>query len=228
MRVLRGRGEDVPSDREISYGMLDAVGETGEPAVRVWQPHRQVAFGRRDARDDGYERAREAARDQGFQPVERSVGGRAVAYTGTTIAFARAVPVDDFRVGLDERYEAATTDVQRALWRLGVPARRGEPEGSFCPGQHSLAHRGKIVGIAQRVQSDAAIVAGTIVVADHEEIAAVLDPVYEALGVPFDRSSVGSVAKSGGRSDPGVVVETLESLLAGDHEFEVERVGSAQ
>lgn len=227
MRVLRGRAGSIEADRAVSAEMLETVGETGEPAVRVWQPHRQVAFGRRDARADGYYLAREAAERQGFPPVERSVGGRAVAYTGTTVAFARAESVEDFRAGLDERYEAATRAVQRALWRLGVPAQRGEPDGSFCPGQHSLAHRGKIVGIAQRVQSDAAVVAGTLVVADHEEIADVLEPVYEALDVSFDRSAVGSVARSGGREDPEVVVRTLESLLVGDRDADVEQVGSA-
>ena len=224
MRVLRGRAADIAADRRVSAGMLQTVGESGQPAVRVWQPHRQVAFGRRDVRADGYERAREAAIGRGFPAVERAVGGRAVAYTGTTVAFARAVPVEDFRSGLDERYEDATTTVQRALWRLGVPAQRGEPDRSFCPGAHSLSHRGKVVGIAQRVQSDAAIVAGVIVVSDHDAIADVLDPVYNAIDVPFDRQSVGSIAKSGGVDDSETVCRTLESMLAGTTAYDIERI----
>ncbi len=224
MRVLRGRAEDVDADRQVSADLLATVGETGEPAVRVWRPHRQVAFGRRDVRADGYERARETAREHGFPPAERSVGGRAVAYTGTTVAFARAVPVEDYRQGLDERYEATARTVQRALWRLGVPAQRGEPDGSFCPGQRSLSYRGKVVGIAQRVQADAAVVAGILIVDAHEEIADVLDPVYDALGAPFDPGSVGSVERAGGRADPEMVIEVLESMLVDDAEHEVRRV----
>jgi lipoate-protein ligase A len=225
MRVLRGRAGAIDADREASMAMLDEVGATGEPAVRVWRPHRQVAFGRRDAREDGYDRARAAAREHGFPPVERDVGGRAVAYTGTTVAFARAEPIGDIREGLDERYERATGDVARALARLGVDATRGEPPDSFCPGTHSLQATGKLAGIAQRVRQDAAVVAGVLVVADHDAIAAVLDDVYGALGVPFDPESGGSGARGGCDADPDAVVRTVEAELVGTATTTVEQVG---
>lgn len=225
MRVLRGRGEDVVADRAASERMVDAVAESREPAVRVWRPHRQVAFGRRDVRSDGYEAAANAARGQGFEPVERSVGGRAVAYTGRTVAFARAEPIDDVRRGLQGRYAAATAEVRRALADLGVEATPGEPPGAFCPGQHSLSNTGKVAGLAQRVRTDAAVVGGVVVVADHAEIAAVLEPVYDALDVAFDPDAVGSVARAGGRGDPEAVVSALvEHLAAGPDEPTVERV----
>jgi lipoate-protein ligase A len=224
MRVLRGRADAIDVDRVASMAMLDEVGATGEPAVRVWRPHRQVAFGRRDVREDGYDRARAAAREHGFPPVERDVGGRAVAYAGRTVAFARAEPIGDIREGLDERYERATDDVARALARLGVDATRGEPPDSFCPGTHSLQGAGKLAGIAQRVRQDAAVVAGLLVVADHDAVAAVLDDVYGPLGVPFDPDSVGSVARAGGAADPERVVRTVEEELVGDAETTVEQV----
>jgi lipoate-protein ligase A len=225
MRVLRGRADDPETDRERSAAMLDRTAETGEPAGRVWTPHRQVAFGRRDARADGYAAAAEAAREHGFPPLERSVGGRAVAYTGSTVAFARVEPVADIRVGLDERYDALTTAVQRACWRLSVPAQRGEPPNSFCPGQHSLQADGKLAGVAQRVTLDAALVSGVLVVDGHDEIAGVLADIYDALGVAFDPGSVGSLARAGGRTDPEAVCRTLESALVGDaDEVEVVRV----
>lgn len=205
--------------------MLDRTVETGEPTVRAWRPHRQVAFGRRDAREAGYEAARSAAREHGYPPVLRAVGGRAVAYTGTTVAFARTEPLADLREGLGERYEAATAAVERALARLGVDAERGEPPDSFCPGTHSLQAGGKIVGIAQRVQQGGAVTAGVLVVTDHEEIADVLRDVYGALGVPFDPATVGSVRRAGGVASPGTVKTTVEEELVGDAAFEVERVG---
>ncbi|MFC6731491.1 MULTISPECIES: lipoate--protein ligase family protein [unclassified Haladaptatus] len=221
MRVIRGRGDSVEADRAVTRRMLDWVAESETPAVRVWTPHRQVAFGRRDATAPGYEQARRAAETHGFPPIERSVGGRAVAYTGTTVAFARAVPVADTRTGLNDRYDALTADVQAGLSQLGVHATAGEPPDSFCPGAHSLQASGKLVGIAQRIQRGAALVAGICVVTDHEEIAAVLTEVYDALDVPFDPDSVGSVERAGGPADPQATIDALEAALAGSGDHDV-------
>ncbi|WP_435180864.1 lipoate--protein ligase family protein [Halorussus sp. AFM4] len=221
MRVLRGRAASRAADRDVVAGMLERAADDGEAAVRAWRPHRQLAFGRRDSRADDFDVAKKVAAACDFPPVERSVGGRAVAYTGNTVAFAKVVPLDDMRVGMDERYESVTRAVQRALWRLGVPASRGEPEASFCPGDYSLRHGGKLVGVAQRVRKNAALVSGVVVVRDHEEIADVLDPVYTALELPFDPASVGSLAAAGGETDPEAVARGIEALLVGDADPEV-------
>ncbi|QDX40059.1 lipoate--protein ligase family protein [Salarchaeum sp. JOR-1] len=217
MRVVRGVADTRTGDGEVTKRLVEQVGAAGEPAVRVWRPDRQVAFGRRDARADGYRAAREAAREHGFASVERSVGGRAVAYTGSTVAFARIEPIADIRTGLEERYEAMVSDVQRACWRLGAPAQRGEPPESFCPGAYSLQYRGKLAGVAQRVTSNAALVSGVLVVDDHREIGRVLDDVYGALGVPFDPRSVGSLERAGATADPVEVLSELEAALAGEN-----------
>ncbi len=222
MRVLRGRAEDPEADRAATRDRLDSVGETGEPAVRVWAPGRQLAFGRRDANGDDYEAAREAAREHGFPPVERSVGGRAVAYTGTTLAFARITPVESVRSGLQERYDAMVADVVDALAAVGVDAEEGEPPDSFCPGEHSVSAGGKLAGIAQRVTKDAALTSGVLVVDDRDEITDVLADVYPKLGVPFDPESVGSVAAAGGDSDR--TRDELENALVGDADADVERL----
>jgi lipoate-protein ligase A len=224
MRVLRGRAETVSADRERTRAMLDRTAETGEPAVRVWTPRPQVAFGRRDAAAPGYDRAVEAARKRGFEPVERSVGGRAVAYTGSTVAFARAVPVEDHRSGLDDRYAAATERLRRALATLGVDAAPGEPPDSFCPGGHSLRRDGKLVGLAQRVRADAALVAGCVVVADRDAFVTVLAAVYDALEQPFDPVSVGSVATAGGPADPARVRSAVERELVCDEPATTRRI----
>lgn len=224
MRTVRGRASDIDEDRTVTAALRADTTETGEGAVRAWSPHRQVAFGRRDARADGYERARTAAEERGYPPYERDVGGRAVAYTGATVAFLRLEPVADMRRGMDERYDAAVADVRRGLETVGVVAERGEPPESFCPGQHSLSADGKIVGLAQRISKGVAQTAGIAVVRDHEAIADVLDPVYDALGIPFDPDSVGSVARAGGDGDSERVVRALEDALVGDRETTVERV----
>lgn len=213
MRLVRGAAGDLDADRAVTDALASETRASGEPAVRVWRPPRHVAFGRRDAREPGYDRAREAARELGYPPVERESGGRAVAYTGTTAAFVRLTPVDDERSGIAARYERATADVRRALSALGVDAREGEPDDAFCPGTHSLSASGKIVGLAQRVHDGVARVGGCVLVADHGGIADVLEPVYDALGVPFDPDSVGSVARAGGSGD---VLDALAAELAGE------------
>lgn len=224
--MLRGRAGDPERDRAVTREAVQRVAATGDPVVRVWTPHRQVAFGRRDAREDGYDRAVTAARERGYVPLERSVGGRAVAYTGTTtLAFARIEPIDDVRGGLDDRYERLTVDVRRSLRRLGVAAERGEPDGAFCPGQHSLQRGGKIVGIAQRVQQGAATASGVCVVDERAELAAVTAAVYDALGVPFDPDALGSVAAAGGTADAETVRATVEDELVGDRDPTVVSVG---
>jgi len=208
MHVSRGRADSIDADHARTASTIERAELSGEPALRVWTPHRQVAFGRRDVRADGYDRARTAASQQGFRPVERRVGGRAVAYTGSTVAFVRAIPEVD-RTAIQSRYETATRRLRRALDRVGVEAVEGEPEGAFCPGSHSLSADGKVAGLGQRVRHDLAVVAGVVVVRDHAAIAGVLDPVYEALSVPFDPASVGSVARAGGDSDPDAVVAAV-------------------
>ena len=224
MRVVRGHVHDVERDRAVTRRLVDHVEESGEPAVRAWAPPRQVAFGRRDATADGYDRAREAALEHGFEPVERSVGGHAVAYTGDTVAFVYAVPVadGDARVGIQSRYDDALNRLQGAFEAMGVPVRQGEPDDAFCPGDHSLQRDGKIVGLAQRVTGGSAVVGGCVVVSEADEtgLARVLEPVYDALEVPFDPASVGSVEGAGGPGDPGVVADALGGAFAGEEAVE--------
>ena len=234
MRVFRGGLATPAADREPTADLL-ASAAAGVPAVRVTAPPRQVAFGRRDARESGFERAKRAAEEAGFPVVERDVGGRAVAYTGSTLSFGIAVPTGDGRGSIGSRYETATETLRDALRDLGADAVRGEPPDAFCPGDHSLrvAGGGKIAGLAQRVRADAALVAGVLVVsaADPEPIARVTAPVYDALDVPFDPESVGSVADAGGPDDPEAVARAVEAAFVegpwGDGERETVRVDGA-
>ena len=237
MRVLRGGIADPDADRERTAALLAVAGD-GTPGLRVWTPTRQVAFGRRDAREDGFERAERVAANRGFRPVERDVGGRAVAYAGETIAFAHAIPLGGDAAGsgsrgsIAERYDHAVETVTETLRGLGADVVAGEPAASFCPGDHSVrvAGGGKVSGIAQRVRADAALVAGCVVVSpgDARAIAAVSDAVYDALDVSFDPETVGSVAGAGGPDDPERVVRALEDAFVdgpwGDGSRRVERI----
>ncbi|SDK03068.1 Lipoate-protein ligase A [Halovenus aranensis] len=214
MYVLRGRRESLAADLAATDDLVERTRDTGEPGVRVWRPPKNVAFGRRDGNRDGYERAREAATAHGYPIAERSVGGHAVAFTGSTVAFAVAEPVEDSRTGITDRYDRVTGRVNAALEELGVDAHEGEPEGAFCPGTHSLSGTGKIAGLAQRVHSDVAVTSGILLVEDHEAVADVLAPIYDALAVDFEREAVGSIARAGGDTDR-VVESLIDRLTAG-------------
>ncbi|MES3516232.1 MAG: lipoate--protein ligase family protein [Natronomonas sp.] len=219
-RILRGRFESPAADRAATRRLVDDVGSSGEPVVRVWVPPRQLAFGRIDAHSDGYETAKRAARARGYPPQEREVGGRAVAYTGvTTLAFVRMTAVEG-RSGISDRYDDAVDAVRTALGSIGVDAIEGEPEATFCPGTHSLQADGKIAGLAQRIGDGVAQTAGIVIVAETNALTDVLDPVYDALGVPFDPATVGSVSEAGGPADPVIVRDAVESTLAGDGQVE--------
>jgi lipoate-protein ligase A len=82
----------------------------------------------------------------------------------------------------------------------------------------------KLVGLAQRVTDDAVLVAGCLVVDGHAEIADVLTPVYEALEIPFDPETVGSIEQGGGTVDPVAIIMRIEDALVGDHLGTVEWV----
>lgn len=215
MYVVRGSLPTADSDRAVTARLADIVEETGDPVLRAWTPPKQVAFGRRDAAAEGYERAREAAVERGYEPIERSVGGHAVAYTGETVAFCYAVGTDDERNGIESRYQETTSLLQRAFRSVGLPLDEGEPADSFCPGDHSLQRNGKIVGIAQRVRRTSAVVGGYVIVtrSDEREIADVLDPIYAALDVSFDPDSVGSVEGAGGPGVPDAIIDAIETTF---------------
>ncbi len=234
VRVYRGRAAEPAADRAVTAQLLDETARTSTPAVRVWRPHRQVAFGRRDTREAGYEAARSATRNQGFKPTERRVGGRAVAYTGRTLAIAHAVPIADIRTGMCDRYTEASQQLVDTLGELGADVIRGEVANAYCPGSHSISGvdsdgdpTGKIAGIAQRVQSGAALVSACLTVTDVDEppLREVLETVYGALDVPFDPASVGSVSTAGGPDDPAVVSRAVEDALVDGRPTETVVVG---
>lgn len=213
MRVVRGRERTPRADRTVTESLIEETRRTGDPGLRVWYPPRQAVFGPRDRVAAGYERARALAADRGFEPVDRSVGGRAVVHTGSTLAFVRAVSVDATTVDVSDRYERVRDRLVTAVESVGVEPRRGEPPASFCPGAHSLAAGGKLAGLAQRLRRDVAVTGGLLVVADAAAFAGALAPLYRCLEVPFDPTSVGSVAAAGGPDDLAKVRAAVEDAL---------------
>lgn len=193
--------------------MLEWTRERGRPFFWVDRPGRRVVFGGQDRTEEGFTNACEFASRRGLPLYERSTGGRAVVYWDSTIAFARTYPIESTREGITDRYQHLEELVRRALRVLGVDARPGEPPDSFCPGGHSLQCHGKLVGLSQRVEKDAALLGGILIVRDRPVISEILSPLYDVLDVPFRPESVGSLRRAGGECDPDVCVQSMARWL---------------
>lgn len=187
LRLIRSSGR--PSDDVALGAELLAL---GAPALRVYQPHPTLGFGRLDARLPGYGAAAAAAQARGFAPVMRAPGGHAAAYHSGSLVievFGRG-GID----GVRGRFAQESGRIAGALRSLGVDARVGEVPGEHCPGAWSvsLAGRVKLAGLAQRVARGAWMLGAELLVEDPEPVRAVLVDVYRALELPFDPATVGA------------------------------------
>ena len=197
LRLLSGESPRGPAfGTALSAAILQrvATGELPETA-RLNRPGRVVTFGRRDVVSDGYRAAVEAAREAGYETVERIAGGRAAAYNGEALNLSHAVRDPSPARSTQARFEAWAELVREALAELGVDARIGEVEGEYCPGAFSVNAGGrlKLAGIGQRMIKGAAHVGCVVVAADSAGLRGALVPVYEALGPDWDPETAGSV-----------------------------------
>ena len=192
-----------------------AAGEL-PPTIRVARPGPVLAFGRQDAASRGYLEAVRAAREAGFEPVERLAGGRAAVFHEGTLSVSMAVPDRTPAARTEVRFEGMAEVVRTALARLGVEARIGQVPGEYCPGAWSVNARGrsKLAGIGQRLISGAAHLGGVVVVTDADRVADVLVPVYRALELDWDPATVGSVEDEVPGLEPDPVERSLLDELS--------------
>jgi octanoyl-[GcvH]:protein N-octanoyltransferase len=191
-RLVEARIEGDPAlDTAVSSALLEEVIGGAPPVVRISRPEPLVSFGRLDRLVAGFGTALELARAHGFTPVMRVGGGRAAALDGGAIQLGLGEPVAH---STTERFVATADLVLSALRRLGVAAEVGELPGEFCAGAWSL-HAGaiKLSGIAQRVTRGAAWTEAFVMVSGGARLREVLVPLYEALGVPLEPRTIGSL-----------------------------------
>jgi octanoyl-[GcvH]:protein N-octanoyltransferase len=215
LALIRQGFPDPPElDTAISRATLDLVARGRLPeTLRLHRPGRIVAFGPRDRVAPGFPDAVAGARALGFGAVERLAGGRAAVFHDGTIAFSWAIPDPSPREGIRGRFEVLAGIMVEAIRSLGVDARIGEVPGEYCPGEHSVNARGrtKLMGVGQRVIGRAAHVGGVVVVSGADSIREVLLPVYAALGLDWDPSTVGSLEDE----VPELTWERAESAVVG-------------
>jgi octanoyl-[GcvH]:protein N-octanoyltransferase len=223
LRVLHDSFEDDPAlDTGVSRAlMLRVAGGQLPETLRIAHPGTTVAFAKRDAVTDGYGGAVRAARAHGFEPTLRLAGGRAAVFHDGTMEIGHAVPEDEPRAGIHDRFERTAARLARALERLGVDARVGEVPGEYCAGRYSVNARGavKLAGIGQRIVAGGSHTGVVLVVSGEQRINDVLRPVYHALEIPWEPRVTGSVAAESPGTDWDAVREALLAEYARDYEL---------
>jgi octanoyl-[GcvH]:protein N-octanoyltransferase len=202
--------------------MLDAVARRDIGGVfRIHVPEPIVAFGGADRSHPGYPPAVRAAQAHGFAAVERLAGGRAAVFHQTTLAFSWAVPEDDPRQGVDQRFREVADVMVAAFEALGVDARIGEVPGEYCPGRWSVNVGGKVkvMGVGQRLIRGAAHVGGVVVVEGGDRVRDVLIPVYRALDLDWDPRTTGALADRAPGLDNRKVLDAIVGVLAARFEL---------
>jgi octanoyl-[GcvH]:protein N-octanoyltransferase len=196
--------------------LLGAAAGAVPETLRLYRAEDVLAFSVADRARAGFAAATDAARARGFEPILRLAGGRAAVFTEETLAFAWCMPDADAREGIEARFRFAAELWRETFRRLGVDARVGEVPGEYCPGAYSVNARGriKLMGVGQRIVRGAAHVGGVVVVRDSERVRTAIEPVYRALGYPFDPAAIGSLEDE----LPGIirsqVAAAFETVLA--------------
>jgi octanoyl-[GcvH]:protein N-octanoyltransferase len=223
LRILHDSFEDDPAlDAAVSRALMLRVGSGELPeTLRIARPGTTVAFAKRDAVSPGYREAVAAAAAHGFEATLRLAGGRAAVFHEGTMEIGHAVPGEEPRTGIHERFEHTAARIARALGRLGVDARVGEVPGEYCPGRYSVNARGtaKLAGIGQRIVAGGSHTGVVLVVSGEQRINDVLRPVYAALGIAWEPQVTGSTLTESAGAGWESVRDALLAEYAHDHEL---------
>ena len=227
LQILHDSFEDDPAlDAAVSRAVMLRVADGELPeTLRIARPGTTVAFAKRDAVTEGYAEAVRAARAHGFEATLRLAGGRAAVFHNGTMEIGHALPEDEPRAGIHERFERTAGRLARALGSLGVDARVGELPGEYCPGRYSVNARGavKLAGIGQRLVAGGSHTGVVLVVSGEGRINDVLRPVYDALRLPWEPAVTGSVETE----SPGTSWDEVREALLAEYAREYE-LGEAE
>src|SRR5215218_3872317 len=215
--LLRDRFGDPATAYGYVRTIFEQVAAGTRPATLSITPStRHIGVTRRDTLRPGFEGAVRAAGEMGYPVLVRSSGGGATAADRGTFGFSIIRRGDETESGrnITERYDEAASLVLGAFSRLGVAAEVGEVRDEFCPGDHSIRvgdREGgmKVVGIAQRITRRATSVGGIVLVEGEQELARVLERVYNAMHLPFRPQSVGSLHRAGYKAGTQNAIEAF-------------------
>jgi octanoyl-[GcvH]:protein N-octanoyltransferase len=181
----------------------------------VFRPRATAAFGRLDRLRPGYAAAQQAARDHGFEPLLRPVGGHAVVYDERAVVFEEVTAHDDIAAGIQDRFRGGTDRIVAALRSLGLDPQVGELPGEYCAGAYSVSLDGiKVVGSGQRVVRGAALFAAVIIVGGGDDIRAGLSVIYGALDLEWEPATAGAIQDVAPQVTPESVDQALRRAIA--------------
>jgi octanoyl-[GcvH]:protein N-octanoyltransferase len=165
--------------------------------VRLRRPGPTAAFSPQDTTHADYERVKELAVSQGFEPVERGTGGRLTIYDENALAITMIWPHADPHTHTLRRYEVFASLLASALAVLGIDARVGELPNEYCPGKYSINAEGrvKLVGIAQRMNRRCVQMGAIIAIDRSEKACGAIAEAYQTMGLPFDMATYGAVTE---------------------------------
>ncbi|OFT92139.1 lipoate--protein ligase family protein [Brevibacterium sp. HMSC24B04] len=211
------RGHDDPlTTLSLARVLLDSVRAGRRPgALRIYRPESTVVFGGRDRFLAGFDDAVGKAREAGFTPLLRTLGGRVAAYHHGSLVIDHVEPADQMFTGTQARFTSFGDMYVRALQSVGIDARLGEIPGEYCPGEHSVNVAGKIkaIGTAQRVTKTGWLFSSSVIITDPAPIRSVLTDVEAALGVDWDPATGGSISEV----HPDVTVDAVEQAFLAEY-----------
>lgn len=166
-----------------------------EAILRFRRPRPTAAFSPQDTTHPDYERIKQQARSNGFEPVERGTGGRLTMFDEHALAITLIWPHAEPHEHTMRRYEIFSGVIVSALMKLGIDARVGELPGEYCPGKFSINAGGrvKLVGIAQRMNRRCVQMGAIIAVERSEAACMAIADAYSTMGLPFDPGTYGAV-----------------------------------
>ena len=210
-------------DIALSHALLaDVAAGRRPPALRLFRPGATVAFGRLDALRPGFGRARAVARELGFTPVLRSVGGHAAVFDESCVVAEHVVHARDATAGLAARFDDQARRMRDALAALGADARIGRLAGEYCPGDHSVnvSGRVKVVGVAQRMVRNGALTSAVVACSGGPELRAAIAAVYAALDLELDPATAGALDELLPDATADAVAARVREAYAADHRIE--------
>jgi octanoyl-[GcvH]:protein N-octanoyltransferase len=165
--------------------------------LRLRRPRPTAAFSPQDTTHPDYERIREQARSNGFEPIERGTGGRLTMFDEQALAITLIFPHAEPHAHTIRRYEIFSGAIAAALRKLGIDAQVGELQNEYCPGKFSINAEGrvKLVGIAQRMNRRCVQMGAIIAVARSDKACDAIAEAYQSMGLAFDPATYGAISE---------------------------------
>ena len=165
-----------------------------EGVLRFRRPRATAAFSPQDTTHPDYERIKDQARANGFEPIERGTGGRLTMFDEGSIGITIIAPHPEPHQQTMQRIEIFAGAIADALTKLGIDARVGELANEYCPGKFSINAEGrvKLVGIAQRINRTCIQMGAIISVERSEKACKSIAEAYLTMGLNFDPKTYGA------------------------------------